>query len=591
MKSILENIRIMKKYSLLQTVLLTVIHVLSGFCPIVTVVFVTKFVTLALESAGTGIINQEIYLNVAAIIFFNGYEMMLPTLEKLISEKAKLNIRKNYRIILLEKCAKLEYHYIESAESWNLISRVLDKPENTIVDNYVAMNQVLSIFISVTGVISIIFAQAPWAAAIIVASCAPLFYFSVRSGKANYKAKVDTAEFDRRCEYYSEILSDRDNVDERSIFGYSDKLNDEYHSVFKESFQIKIRTRFKWFVKTKLGGVFTAFAAFIVIVVLMEPAISGKISLGMFISLVNAILSLTGRLSWGLSFCIDTIVSGSEYIKDILKLIEYEESPGALAKPVPQAEIESIEFRNVNFIYPGTDKQILRNISFVLEGGKHYALVGANGAGKTTVIKLLTGLYTNYNGEILINGKELREYDCGELKGFFSIVYQDFSKHEFTFRENISIGNLDSMNDGDDDVLIKSAVKLTELDKMVDNLPEGLDTNLGKIHKNGVDLSGGEWQRIAVTRAIVSKAPMRILDEPTASLDPISENKIYELFGRINHDLTTVFISHRLASTKIADEILVFNEGTIVENGSFESLMNLKGLYFQMFEQQRSWYQ
>lgn len=147
------------------------------------------------------------------------------------------------------------------------------------------------------------------------------------------------------------------------------------------------------------------------------------------------------------------------------------------------------------------------------------------------------------------------------------------------------------MNTSCNNEAINKAISQIELEKLVESLPYGIDTNLGKIHKDGIDLSGGEWQRVALARAIVSKAPVRILDEPTASLDPVNENKIYELFSKISHDIMTILISHRLASTKIADEILVFNEGALVEKGDFESLMNLKGHYYQMFEQQRSWYQ
>lgn len=591
MKSFSEYIHIINKNSPKESALLTVMFILSGLCPIVTIIFVTDFINLALYSVSTGTINSKIYIDVAAIILLYGYSLMLPAFQKLISEKAKINIRKKYKSLLLEKCSKLEYHYLENTESWNLISRVLDKTENVIVDNYIAINQILETSISVIGLISIIAVQAWWAAIIIVISCVPLFYFSIKSGKANYKAKIDSSELERKYEYYSEILSDRENVDERSIFGFTEKVNSEYRQIYDKAFRIKVNTRFKWFIKTKLGGVFTSMAALIIIVVLLKPLIAGSISMGMFISLVNAVLSLRNNLSWGLSFQIDTITSGLEYIKDIRKFMSYGERSCALEPPEFHGKITSIEFKNVSFSYPGTDNPILKNVSFLLEGGKQYALVGPNGVGKTTIIKLLTGLYTNYDGEILINSRELREYSFSEIKGFFSAVYQDFSKHEFTFRENIAIGNIEMMNTSCDEEAINKAISQIELENLVESLPNGLDTNLGKIHRDGMDLSGGEWQRVALARAIVSGAPVRILDEPTASLDPINENKIYELFSRISHDIMTILISHRLASTKIADEILVFSEGTLVEKGDFESLMNLKGHYFQMFEQQRSWYQ
>jgi len=353
---------------------------------------------------------------------------------------------------------------------------------------------------------------------------------------------------------------------------------------------MQINTKLRWFIRTKLGGVFTALASLIVILVLLNPAVNGVISLGMFISLVNAVLSLTWKLSWELSAIIDTMVSGLEYLKELHRFMCLNESIGALECPEIQSKIETIEFKNVSFAYPSTDIQILNNVSFLLEYGKHYAFVGANGAGKSSVVKLLTGLYKNYSGEIMINKKELRDYSLAELKGFFSAVYQDFSKHKFTLKENILIGNLSLSSSDEDNKLINDALIMAEMDEFVKTLPEKMDTNLGKIHDNGVDISDGQWQRLAMARAIVSSAPVRILDEPTASLDPISENRIYELFSKTSNSALTIFISHRLASTKIADEILVLENGTISEKGNFEDLLAQKGLYWKMFEEQRSWY-
>jgi ATP-binding cassette subfamily B protein len=177
------------------------------------------------------------------------------------------------------------------------------------------------------------------------------------------------------------------------------------------------------------------------------------------------------------------------------------------------------------------------------------------------------------------------------LKGLFSVVYQDFVKHSFTLRENCAVGNVALLEKSENDDEIYNALHMTELSELTVKLPNGIHTNLGKIHADGVDLSGGQWQRLAMSRAIISPAPVRILDEPTAALDPISESRIYELFGKISHNALTIFISHRLGSTKIADEILVFSGGTVKEQGSYEILMENKGLYYEMFEQQRSWYQ
>lgn len=266
-----------------------------------------------------------------------------------------------------------------------------------------------------------------------------------------------------------------------------------------------------------------------------------------------------------------------------------EEAEGANDLPagdIGRDSLDSIEFRDVRFKYPGTVRYVLDGCSFRLDRSKHYAFVGINGAGKTTITKLLTGLYPDFEGEILINGRSIKEYSQSRLKALFSVVYQDFAKYYITLRDNIFLGNIN----GVDDKRIAEAIEEIDLSETLARLEKGLDTPLGKILEGGTDISGGEWQRVAIARTLVSNAPLHILDEPTAALDPVAESKVYELFGRISKGRMTVFITHRLGAAKLADEILVLKDGKIAEVGSHDDLMARGGIYAEMFEAQRSWY-
>ena len=216
--------------------------------------------------------------------------------------------------------------------------------------------------------------------------------------------------------------------------------------------------------------------------------------------------------------------------------------------------------------------------------------MGVNGAGKTTITKLVTGLYDEFEGDILINGKNIKEYRQSELKSLCSVVYQDFAKYFISLKDNIAIGNINSMNQKGSENDIKDSMKIMGLEEVAEKLPKGWDTPLGKIKSGGLDLSGGQWQRVGMARAIVGNAPIKILDEPTAALDPISESHIYEEFEQISRGGTTIFISHRLGSTKLADEIFVIDHGSVAESGSHSELMKLDGIYANMYESQRSWY-
>lgn len=200
---------------------------------------------------------------------------------------------------------------------------------------------------------------------------------------------------------------------------------------------------------------------------------------------------------------------------------------------------------------------------------------------------MITGLYSNYEGEILIDGRSLRDLSQEEVKGLSSVVCQDFAKYYITLYDNIAIANPNKQDNRND---VFRAVELAGLTETVKKLPDGLDTYLGKIQEKGVDVSGGEWQRIAMARNVISPAPLRILDEPTAALDPISESMIYKKFEQISQGMTTIFISHRLGSTKLADIIYVLSDGKIIESGSHSELMTKNGLYSEMFNAQAEWY-
>lgn len=261
----------------------------------------------------------------------------------------------------------------------------------------------------------------------------------------------------------------------------------------------------------------------------------------------------------------------------------------AAAKPDIQGFAE-LEFKNVTFRYPGSGLNILENFSMTLLKGKHYAIVGENGAGKSTFIKLLTGLYPDYEGEILFNGKEMRTYDPEEWKKLFSGVYQDFAKYHISVEENMQIGDFENMNTPESKIKMHQVAKKLDIHDEITSLRHRYATRLGKLDEDGVDLSGGQWQKVAMARALMNDAPLLILDEPTAALDPISESMVYEQFGEISKDRTTIFISHRLGSTKLADYIFVIGDGHVKERGTHADLLEQGGVYAEMFTTQQSWY-
>lgn len=261
--------------------------------------------------------------------------------------------------------------------------------------------------------------------------------------------------------------------------------------------------------------------------------------------------------------------------------------------------VDRVWFHDVSFRYPGQEKNSLNHINMVWEKGKHYALVGDNGAGKSTLIKLLLGLYDQYEGEIWIGDRELRDYRKDELSEVFSVVFQDFARYPISLKDNVKIGyhtgnKNGSRSDPDgragEDRYRKICAEW-ELEKIYSSLPEQDETVLGKIVDTDRELSLGQWQRLAIARALMKEFAIYIMDEPTAALDPKSEAEIYRQYEAISEGNTAIPISHRLGAVRNADRIFMLRDGEIAEEGSFDHLMEKKGNFYQMYQVQRSWYQ
>lgn len=313
-------------------------------------------------------------------------------------------------------------------------------------------------------------------------------------------------------------------------------------------------------------------------------AVTRAITVGDFSMCVSA----AGTLYWSLYGIVSGVQDVSQKCAYAHRYIEFLRFPAAMVKgtkPVKPGE-HTIEFRHVSFKYPRSEKLVLRDINLTIKSGEHLSIVGLNGAGKTTFIKLLCRLYDVTEGEILIDGVNIKEYSEEEYRRLFSVVFQDFQLFAFSLRENIAFG------EQPDDKELERVLKLAGLWEDVQELPNGLDTMLYKsFDENGTDLSGGQRQKTAIARALYRNAPVVILDEPTAALDPVAENEIYRQFNTLVGGKTAVYISHRLSSCKFCDRIVVFADDTIKENGTHEQLVGIDGgIYAGMFAEQAKYY-
>lgn len=529
---------------------------------------------------------KDIYPALMLVVITLAIINMIDAAAKLTASKVSVDLKRSLEPAIVKILAALNYKHIENEKSWELISRVSKDSVKSITDGTGAFIQFARIIVSIASVFVLIVSQVWWAALVICLFSVPMFRLSMRAGKKNYQAERDAEQFNRRTEYLQDVLTGRENVDERALFGYSDAVNRIWREQYEAGRKLQVKVTARNFMISKGSSMLLALISLLVALTLVGPVVNGQMSAGMFMGIVSAVFGMIQKLGFQMSRSLENISRAGEYMRDLSGFVSLSAVDDVLTEPdINPVQIDSLEVCNVRFRYPDSNEYILDGLSFKLEAGLHYAFVGKNGAGKTTITKLLTGLYTEYEGGIFINGKELREYPVSTIKAMFSVVYQDFAKYYIEMKDNIALGDVHTKGREEE------TAHMAGLDEVIGKLENGIATPLGKILKGGQDISGGQWQRVAIARSLVSRAPIKILDEPTSALDPISESNLYRDFEKLMEGKTTVFISHRLGSTKLADEILVIDKGKIIERGTHEELIDRNGQYAEMFEAQSVWYQ
>jgi ABC-type multidrug transport system fused ATPase/permease subunit len=576
------------KTSPVYSIIFAVKNIVDALLPTLLIFITADFLNTAIlvynNEAGVSSVYKPVAFLAAAML----YDALINVLMNLIECNRNIYYRKKLVPEMLAKWARLEYRHIENPKTADLINRVCPPFAWTVWGMYSRILDIVNLGVFVMGIIITLFTQVWWIAVTMLMAGIPILYIATKAGKQSYAADKEMTKIDRRVNYLSGVMKSRDAVEERNLYGYTDNLNKQYSEKyeFARKFRLKVS---RWnFIKSKTGGIVTTVYSVGAMLALIPPVINGSITIGMFIALMCAVFVLADRLSWGINRIVVDISRNREYLKDLTEFMTLDEYGDAAVKPKKNMSFNIIEFRNVSFAYPGTDKFILDKISFTIENGRHYSFVGVNGAGKTTITKLITGLYGNFEGEITIDGHSIRDLTPDEIKGLSSVVYQDFAKYYISLYDNVAIADFDNPDNRKD---VENALELTGMSEAVAKLKDGLDTPLGKILENGTDISGGEWQRIAIARGLYRTHNVVVLDEPTAAIDPVEESRIYRKFMEISKGKTSIIVTHRLGSTKIADRVIVMNKGKIVDTGTHYELINKSGLYAEMFNSQASWYE
>lgn len=563
----------------------------DGVMPVIGA-FITKALIDSLVGAVTGeVTNFSVIISLLVFqfvyLFLNRIVSMLNNMITRISGEIVVN---HIKVKIINKAKTIDLASFDLPSFYEKLENANREAGNRPISIINATFNMLSTIISMVSFIAVLASISALAPVLIIALAVPSAIINFIYRKKTFLYMRRRSKDRRKMNYYSDMLVNKDMAKEVRLLGLSDTFINRYKEVFSKYFAgIKklVVSESLWHIGVTVLSMAVNCILFLYVAykVFLRELVVGDYSL--YTGALNHISSSVSTLISSTA----TIYEGTLFIDNMISFMN--EKPTIqprLAKPlVPKRHIgHKIEFKNVSFRYPGTDRDILKNINLTLNPGETAVLVGLNGAGKTTLIKLLTRLYDPTEGCVLLDGADLRDYDVSRLYDIFGILFQDFGKYAVTVSENIYFGDIN--REPVKDEIIKAATE-SNAAPYIEKLPDGYDTPLMRFFEdNGIELSIGQWQKLSISRAFYKDSDILILDEPTASLDPMAEQEIFNQFDSLRQGKTTIFVSHRLSSATTASKIIVMENGQIIEEGSHAELMSSAGRYCELFTTQAKRY-
>lgn len=505
--------------------------------------------------------------------------------ERLLWTKVPIHLNQ----IIFKKLSTLDIHYFENDKFRNLLERVREsydvRPQQLVENLFFSMQSLVQFSIAFVALASL-----NWFFIILIALVSiPEFINQAIRSKLAWGIWNANSPLSKRYRYLTHLLEGPREFKEVKLFRLAGTLIKEVKSI-QEKFYVDNKKLVVKDYQFGLGfnilstGVFIGVEVFVIL-----EAIAKRVTIGDINFYTGVVSNFQNGLK-GLLRNLNRVFEHSLYLKSVFEILDAEPIIKLPEKPVVVSfkKAPRIEFKDIDFAYPDTTKKVLSNFSLVINPGEKVAFVGENGAGKSTIIKLLARFYDADKGEILIDGINIKDIDLTKWYQYFGVLFQDFNKYEHTVKENIYFGKVHEELSMEG--IIKAAVS-AGAHPLIQKFDQGYEQILGKMFEGGIELSGGQWQKIALSRAFFRNAPVLVLDEPTASIDAKAESEIFNRVERLSKDKTVIIISHRFSTVRNADKIYVLDKGRIVESGSHQELMRLDGQYATLFNLQAKGYQ
>lgn len=564
--------------------LIAIFYIINGILPAISILATQSLLNAIQTSRG----KEFIYVLYPLIIYLalNSFGYIISQFNAYLQSIFRIDLNYKMSVMILEKAKTLSLSDFENSEVYDKLRRAQSEAIERPYAVFIILLSLVSQFLGLISSLAILLYWKPWVILLVVIIPTISTIYMAKIGHLQYKIEYERSQERRKSWYLNYLMTNDIAFKEIKIYKLGDYLIKAYKDLNKRFIKqdkkiIKKRTLASFVIEI-LDQIVGGFILYLIV----QSAYIGEILLGNTVAYIRSLSNIKGNME-GVLGSISAMYQNNLYIKQLFDFLEMPvKKEISISDSIPIEEIKTIEFINVSFKYPNREEYALKNISFKIRKGENISLVGENGSGKSTLVKLLSGFYDDYEGEILINGISIRQINKENLGSKIGIIFQDFNKYELTCRENIGLGNIDLI---DSDIKLQDAIDKAYANEMVNNLPNGIDTQLGVWFSGGVQLSGGQWQRIALSRAFLRDADCYILDEPSASLDPISEHEIFRRTSDLTRDKISIFISHRLYNLrKISSKVLVLKEGKLIEQGTHEELMSLNKHYRYLYDLQNT---
>lgn len=540
-------------------------------------------------------INADVQAGLQLVLPFVLFEFALLLVSTLLSSFQSLSnnilrslLTRHVNTLIIDKSISLDLQFYEDPVFYDNMQNARRRADSSALAIVTSISQVAQQLITLISLVVLLVGFSPWLAVVVILAAVPNFLSNSRFAEMAFRALTHRAPEARLLSYIENLLTSNETVKEIKLFGLGESLKQRYEDLFTQFLEEDTSIARRNTYASLAWGMLSNLAYYGSYIWVIVRTITRAITLGdmtMFLSVFRQSQRAVQMLLENFS----RLYENNLYLDNLLDFLKIEpalEIPEN-GKIAPAPILEGVRFENVSFKYPGSEKYVLKNVNLFIKPGESIALVGLNGAGKTTLIKLLTRLYDPTEGRITLDGTDLRDFDLQSLHQRFGVIFQDFVRYQFSVKENIGFGQVEELENQE---RIEVAADKGGATEVIAELPEGYETVLGRRWNRGHELSGGQWQKIALSRAFMRKAEVLILDEPTSALDAEAEYEIFLRFRELMQGRVAVLISHRFSTVRMADRIVVLSEGRIIELGSHEELMARNQSYAHLFNLQAEGY-